>query len=122
MIMSMNKRKIGLAAALLCAASAPAVASNWEICELKVEVRDKQTDRQALQVRVLESQAKGQAECPQAGTALSFRPETTDYQSELPRRQWPKPGTTVKVRYRYLDGICKDRGACRIQHYSLVLN
>lgn len=118
MIMSMNKRKIWLAAALLCAASAPAVASNWEICELKVEVRDKQTDRQALQVRVLESQAKGQAECPQAGTALSFRPETTDYQSELPRRQWPKPGTTVKVRYRYLDGECKDRGPCRIEHYS----
>ena len=120
--MSTNKRKVWLAAAMLCAISAPAMAANWEICDLKVEVRDKQTVRHALQARVLESLAKGQAECPQVGTALSFRPETADYQSELPRRQWPKPGTTVKVRYRYLDGICKDRGACRIQHYSPVLN
>ena len=118
----MNKRKTWLAAILLCATGAPAMASNWEICDLKVEVRDKQTGRSQLQTRVIESRAKGQAECPQAGTALSFRPETVDYQSELPRRQWPKPGTTVKVRYRYLDGICKDRGACRIQHYSPVLN
>lgn len=122
MTMSMNKRKTWLAAILLCATGAPAMASNWEICDLKVEVRDKQTGRSQLQARVIESRAKGQAECPQAGTVLSFRPETTDYQSELPRRQWPKPGTTVKVRYRYLDGECKDRGPCRIEHYSPVLN
>lgn len=122
MTMSMNKSKNCLAiAALLFAASAPALAGNWEICDLQVEVRDKQTDRHQLQTRVIESQAKAQAECPQAGTALSFRPETADYQSELPRRQWPKPGTTVTVRYRYLDGECKDRGPCRIQHYSPVL-
>ena len=101
----MNKRKTWLTAALLCAVSAPAIAANWEICDLKVEVGDKQTVRHELQAHVLESQAKGQAECPQAGTALSFRPETVDYQSELPRRQWPKPGTKVKVRYGYLDGI-----------------
>ncbi|MDR2299610.1 MAG: hypothetical protein LBE30_14865 [Comamonas sp.] len=120
--MSMNKTRSCLAAiALLLTASAPALAGSWEICDLKVEVRDKQTDRHRLQARVIESQAKGQAECPQAGTALSFRPETADYQSELPRRQWPKPGTTVAVRYRYLDGECKDRGPCRIQHYSPVL-
>ena len=121
--MSMNKTRSCLAAiALLFAANASALAGSWEICDLKVEVRDKQTGRSQLQTRVIESWAKGQAECPQAGTALSFRPETADYQSELPRHQWPKLGTTVTVRYRYLDGICKDRGACRIQHYSPVLN
>ena len=118
----MNKTRTCLAALIfLLVGSAPALAANWEICDLKVEVRDKQTSRQELQTRVIESQAKGQAECPQAGTALSFRPETADYQSELPRRQWPKPGTTATVRYRYLDGQCKDRGPCRIQHYSPVL-
>ena len=121
--MSMNKSKTCLAAAaLLFAISAPALAGSWEICDLKVEVRDKQTSRQELQTRVIESKAKGQAECPQAGTALSFRPETADYQNELPRRQWPKPGTTAAVRYRYLDGECKDRGPCRIEHYSPVVH
>lgn len=118
----MNKARSCLAAiTLLFATSAPALAASWEICDLKVEVRDKQTGRSQLQTRVIESQAKGKAECPQAGTALSFRPETEDYQGELPRRQWPKPGTTVKVRYRYLDGECKDRGPCRILHYSPLL-
>lgn len=111
----------------LCAVLGPmlmvssAMAGNWEICDLKVQVRDKQSSRAQLQTRVIEAQAQGQAECPQPGSALSFRPETADYQSELPRRQWPKPGKTVTVRYRYLDGICKNRGPCRIEHFSPVL-
>lgn len=110
-----------VAAALLAAASAPVLAANWARCDLQVQVREKQTSRNELQTRVISSQAQGQAECPQAGTALSFRPETANYQSELPRRLWPQPGTIVMVRYRYLDGQCKDRGPCRIQHYSPVL-
>ena len=111
----------------LCAVLAPmlmgasAMAGSWEICDLKVQIRDKQSSRAQLQARVIEAQAQGQAECPQPGSALSFRPETADYQSELPRRQWPGPGKTVTVRYRYLDGICKDRGPCRIEHFSPVL-
>lgn len=110
-------------AAVLCAVliGAPAMAGNWEICDLKVQVREKQSSRAQLQTRVLEVKAQGQAECPQPGSALSFRPETADYQSELPRRQWPKPGKSVKVRYRYLDGECKHRGPCRIEHYAPVL-
>lgn len=108
---------------LLAAATAPALAGQWQNCDLEVQVRDKQTSSKQLQTRVVGTQARiqahGEAECPQPGAALSFRPETPDYQAELPRRQWPKPGQTVKVRYRYLDGECKDRGVCRIQHYSL---
>lgn len=106
---------------LLAFAVAPAMAGQWQICELGVKVRDKQTSSRQLQTRVVSTQARGDAECPQPGAALSFRPETPDYQTEVPRRQWPKPGQTVKVRYRYLDGECKDRGPCRIQHYSLLL-
>ena len=107
-----------LIAAALTACAAAAQAADWQICDLKVQVREKQSGGRALQTRVLEAQARGDAECPQPGTALSFRPEAADYQSELPRRQWPGPGAAVTVRYRYLDGQCKHRGACRIEHYS----
>ena len=124
--MSMNKTIAKLAgsvaAVLMLGTASSAWASDWEICDLKVQVRDKQTNRAELQTRVLEAKPVGEAECPEAGSALSFRPETEDYQTELPRRQWPKPGKTIKVRYRYLDGECKDRGPCRIPHYSPILH
>ena len=107
-----------LIAAALTACAAFAQAADWQICDLKVQVREKQSGGRALQTRVLEAKASGDAACPQPGTALSFRPETADYQSELPRRQWPSPGAAVTERYRYLDGQCKNRGACRIEHYS----
>ncbi|HEY4664788.1 MAG TPA: hypothetical protein VIG85_07370 [Comamonas sp.] len=105
-------------AAMAVALAAPAAAAQWQICDYKVRVQDTQPSRQALYVDVLSVQSKGGAECRQPGTFLAFKPETWDYQSELPRRQWPKPGQTVTVRHRYLDGICKNIGACRIQHYS----
>ncbi|GGH58271.1 hypothetical protein GCM10010975_18710 [Comamonas phosphati] len=105
---------------LLAAATAPAMAGQWQICDLGVKVRDKQTSSKQLQTRVVDTQAWGDAECPQPGAALSFRPEAADHRAEVPRRQWPKAGETVKVRYRYLDGECKQRGSCRIQHYALV--
>lgn len=57
------------------------------------------------------------------GTILTFTPETRDYQNDLPRRQWPKKGQSVRVDYRYLDGMCKGDGhshACRIKHYPMV--
>lgn len=121
MIMSMNKWQGLLAVVFIACSSTSVLAAEWQVCDLKVQVREKQSGGRQLQTRVLEAHPKGQAECPQAGTALSFRPETTDYQSELARRQWPKAGATVTVRYRYLDGECKDRGLCRIAHYSPVL-
>ncbi|QXZ10101.1 hypothetical protein KUF54_02210 [Comamonas sp. Y33R10-2] len=108
-------------AAVMLAAGGPALAGDWQICDLKVQVLEKQSGGGQLQALVLAARSKGQAECPQPGAALSFRPETADYQSELPRRKWPKAGSTVTVRYRYLDGECKSRGPCRIEHYSPVL-
>ena len=46
-----------------------------------------------------------------------------DYQNDLPRRTWPKKGQSVRVDYRYLDGVCKGDGqshSCRIKHYPMV--
>lgn len=100
---------------------ASAMAAAWQVCDLRVQVLEHVQDTRTLSVRVLESQPQGLAVCSPPGTLMGFRPETADYQSELPRRQWPKPGSTVTVRHRYLDGACKHLGACRIQHYSPLL-
>lgn len=113
-----NPCRLMLAAALACAAL-PVWAAQWQICDL--EVREQASSRRELQVSILKVKPQGQAECPQPGELLRFRPETQDYQSELPRRQWPQAGSTFKLRFRYLDGQCKDRGFCRISHYSPVL-
>lgn len=110
----------GFSIAMLCGQSQIAQAADWKICDLQVQLREKQSNPAELQTRVKDSSTPNDAECPQPGTALSFRPETEDYQSMLPRRQWPKPGQTAVVRFRYLDGMCKDRGPCRIKHYSLI--
>lgn len=104
-----------------CCAGSQALAANWEICDLQLQVNRTQPSRAVLHTQVLKAQPQGHAECPQPGESLKFRPETADYQSELPRRLWPQPSQKVMVRYRYLDGFCKERGACRIQHYSPVL-
>jgi hypothetical protein len=110
----------GFFIAMVCSLSPSAQAAEWKICDLQVQLRDKQSNPAELQTRVKESSTPNAAECPQPGTALSFHPETEDYQTMLPRRQWPKPGQTVLVRFRYLDGECKDRGPCRIKHYSVI--
>lgn len=94
--------------------------ANWEICDLIVKVQKPSSDDHLLFTEIVSVKAKAQAECPQAGEALNFDPETEDYQSMIPRKNWPKPGKTVSVRYRYLDGICKNTGPCRIRHFSLI--
>lgn len=106
---------------LICSAFPQAHAAQWEICDLQVEINRTQPNRRLLEAQVVHTQAHGSGECPQPGTPLTFRPATLDYQSELPRRLWPQPGETVKLRYRYMDGVCKNRGACRIEHYSPML-
>lgn len=112
-----------LATALMLAAAttAPASAANWEICDYRVQVLEHVAHSRTMFVKVLSAQPLRKAECSPAGTMKGFRPATRDYQGELPRRQWPKPGSTVTVRHRYLDGQCKNIGACRIQHYSPLL-
>ena len=109
----------------LAAMSAPAHASTWQICSLKVLITEvvKQPYPQ-LQARVVKvSPKQATADCPEANANLTFTPETKDYQSTLPRRQWPKKSQSVQIDYRYLDGICKGDGnsyPCRIKHYPLV--
>lgn len=107
---------------LLCE---PAQASAWQICTMELRITGvvKQPYPQ-LQAQVLKVRpASPTVECPEEGAALTFIPETTDYQRVLPRRQWPGKGQAVRVNYRYLDGVCKGDGhshECRIKHYPVV--
>ncbi|RON40189.1 hypothetical protein BK666_26945 [Pseudomonas frederiksbergensis] len=102
----------------------PVHASTWQICALGLRITEvvKRPSTQ-LQAQVLKvSPASTTAECPEVGASITFTPETTDYQTTLPRRQWPIKGQSVRMDYRYLDGICKGDGndyPCRIKHYPL---
>ncbi|WP_335944260.1 hypothetical protein [Pseudomonas sp. G166] len=114
-----------LAILALSAVGEPVQAATWQICRLELRIVEvlKQPYPQ-LQAQVLKVRPASTAvECPEAGTTLTFTPETTDYQATLPRRHWPKKGQSAQVDYRYLDGMCKGDGnsyACRIKHYPLV--
>lgn len=104
---------------VLCA---PAQASTWQICRLELRITDIVRQPSArLQAQVVNVRpASGTVQCPQVGSTITFTPETADYQSALPRRQWPTRGQSVRIDYRYLDGICKGDGndhPCRIEHY-----
>ncbi|MFK4825636.1 hypothetical protein ACI0FM_12705 [Paenochrobactrum sp. BZR 588] len=99
-----------------------ASAANWEICDLTVQVQKPQTNEHMLFAKIISVKAQGQAECPKTGVAFNFQPESEDYQSMIPRKKWPKPNQIISVRYRYLDGICKNSGPCRIKHSSLMKN
>ncbi len=97
-------------------------ASTWQICHLEVRVAPSQTRQQMLAARVLDVRSKTGVTCPAAGEMIAFAPESTDYQSMLPRSAWPAAGSTVRMRYQYLDGTCKNDGdpkPCRIEHYPL---
>ncbi|KPA89911.1 MULTISPECIES: hypothetical protein [Pseudomonas] len=113
---------LALALSTVCV---PAHAATWQVCRLDLRVTEvvKQPYPQ-LQAQVLEASPQSAAvECPEAGTSLTFTPETPDYQSTLPRKRWPGKGQTVRVDYRYLDGMCKGDGnshPCRIRHYPVV--
>ncbi|WP_313958312.1 hypothetical protein [Pseudomonas citri] len=77
-----------------------------------------QLKAQLLKVRP----ASPTVQCPEAGTTITFTPETPDYQATLARRQWPAKGQSLRIDYRYLNGICKGDGnehACRIEHYPV---
>jgi len=99
-------------------------AATWQICRMDLQITDvlKHPFPQ-LQAKILKtSPASAGVECPEQGSTLTFTPETNDYQATLPRRQWPRKGQSLKVDYRYLDGICKGDGnshPCRIKHYPV---
>lgn len=97
----------------------PAQASSWDICELKVKVLEHHKSAGEIEVIILSVTSKPDVECPAKDARISFTPETADYQSNLPRKQWPKIGAIAGFRYQYLDGECKDRGPCRIEHYPV---
>ncbi|WP_434563831.1 hypothetical protein [Pseudomonas sp. Z4-20] len=106
----------------LAALGAPVQAATWQICDLELKVTEVvKRPTPELQVQVLKARpASPGVECPEEGAVLGFVPETADYQATLPRRQWPAKGQTVRIKYRYLDGICKGDGndyPCRIEHY-----
>lgn len=108
--------------AMLCTS---AQAATWQICRMELRITEvlKQPSAQ-LRAQVLSvSPKQATAECPEHNSSITFVPETPDYQTMLPRRQWPAKGQSVQLEYRYLDGICKGDGhehPCRIKHYSLV--
>ncbi|ARN19787.1 hypothetical protein [Piscinibacter gummiphilus] len=103
----------------LCAAL-PAMADSWVVCDYDVESVRIGANPPELTVRVRRGHARNGAECPAGSGERSFVPETADYQSNLPRKQWPKPGQPALLRYRHLDGICKPDRPCRIIHQSIL--
>ncbi|MCP1641611.1 hypothetical protein J2T41_001207 [Pseudomonas citronellolis] len=110
---------------VLCLLALPsAQAANWQVCRLEVEISGIRTQPYpGLRARVLQTRAQpANAECPPPGQLIEFEPESPDYQSMVPRKQWPKPGQRIRMRYQYLDGTCKNDGnpkPCRIRHYPL---
>lgn len=100
--------------------AAPAMAGSWVVCDYDVEGVRIGGDPRQLTVRVLRGQPRNGAECPAPSGEMTFVPETPDYQSTLPRAQWPKAGRKAVLRYRHLDGICKPDRPCRIVHRSIL--
>ncbi|MGU3576508.1 hypothetical protein ACLBWZ_13305 [Brucellaceae bacterium C25G] len=115
-----TKHTFYMLALLLPLSITPSSAANWNICDLTVQVEKPHNNEHKLFTKVISVKAKNSAECPNVGDALHFDPETEDYQSMIPRKNWPKPNKIVPIRYRYLDGVCKSSGPCRIRHYSLM--
>lgn len=124
-IMKNHATRYGLVVLALWGVCAPVQAATWQICRMDVRITEVlKRPYPQLQAQILKvTPTSNTVECPAVGATLTFTPETTDYQSPLPRRQWPGKGQSVRVDYRYLDGICKGDGndyACRIKHYPLV--
>ncbi|WP_434568674.1 hypothetical protein [Pseudomonas sp. Z3-8] len=109
----------------LAAFCAPAQAATWQICDIQLHVTEVvKRPTPKLQAQVLKARpASPSVECPEEGAVISFIPETADDQATLPRRKWPGKGQAIRIKYRYLDGICKGDGndyPCRIEHYPFV--
>jgi len=123
--MKIHAACLGLLALTLPFLCGPVQASTWQICHMELRIVEvlKQPYPQ-LQAQIVKVRPKSSSvECPVQGSLLTFTPETPDYQTTLPRRQWPRKGQSLQVDYRYLDGICKGDGnshPCRIKHYPVV--
>lgn len=113
-----------LAFSALMVAACSGHAAQWKICRIDAKatgtVSRPYPKLQATVLRVASMQAD--AECPKVGDALTFIPDTADYQASVPRKRWPKAGSVFAMRYQYIDGECKNDGhpkPCRVEHYPL---
>jgi hypothetical protein len=123
-VMEHYRKFAGLGVACLLATSQAAMAAQWQICQMRVEITGVTKPVPQLQAKVRQVTPKqADAECPQVGDTITFDPETPDYQNNVPRKRWPKIGQTVRMRYQYLDGFCHHEegqdAPCRIKHYPL---
>lgn len=112
-----------IGAALLASPSSRA-GGQWVICKYKIKVTSINRPDETLTANIMQSTGPVMAGCPVVGQAITFRPETLDYQSTLPHRKWPRPGLTADLVYRQLDGACYNEGGrpgepCRIRHFSI---
>jgi len=109
------------------ATSAATRGHTWQVCHLQIQIIKHLTTAssgRSLQAKVLNVQAAPTvSECPVTGEVITFAPATPDYQNMLPYKRWPKVGQKIKMRYMYLDGMCKNDGKgtipCRIEHYPV---
>lgn len=107
---------------ILCLPSHTASAGQWIVCRYEMEVVQVDRRERHLSARLVRSITRLNDECPKPGETLIFTPESTDYQSMLPIKKWPRAGVRSTLTYRHLDGICKNDGnpkPCRIKHYSI---
>ncbi len=102
-----------------CLAITEAHAGNaWLVCDVGIQVDPAQSSRKQLSVRVSQHIGELPADCQLVAVPLTFALEMRNYQSPLPLRAWPRPGSQARLQYRYLNGIGKVRGPCRIVHYA----
>lgn len=100
---------------------AMASAANWTVCDFSI--RTVERGEHAIRAVVVSASRSNPPSCFQPGAEIEFAPETADYQQVLPRRQWPRRHQRSRLRYRELDGWCKNDGApgpCTIRHYSIL--
>ena len=106
---------------LMCAFLPSAHAGSWTICNYTIETLA--TNASGIRAEIKKAASNNPDTCLAVGAVIGFKPETPDYQSELARRKWPKAGQLSQLRYRELDGICKNDGnekPCTITHYSIM--
>lgn len=98
-----------------------AQAGRWMVCDLTIQTTAR--EEQGIRAVIVGARKTNPLMCPQIGTELGFAPETPDYQQVLRRKAWPTPGQRSHLRYRELQGWCKNdgnQGACTIRHYSIL--
>ena len=113
-----------LAAGLALLLAIPCHAGQWVGCRYDIRVTAINRAEETLTARIMRAEGAPDPGCPGGGQTITFRPETLDYQTTLPRRKWPAPGRPAHLVYRHIDGACYNEGGpagspCRIRHFSV---